>query len=373
MADNHSANERHDGESGDGGEQAEHGHHHDQYADHAGEPRDHDHAPHTGVIGIIRSLLVPHSHDGSDSIDNALTSSREGMTALKVSLIVLAVTAAVQAVIAAASGSVGLLADTIHNAADALTAIPLGIAFWLGRRRPTTRYTYGYGRAEDLAGVFIVAVILLSAVVAAWEAITRLIHPHHVGRIGWVIAAGVLGFVGNEIAARYRISTGRKIGSAALVADGLHARTDGFTSLAVVIGALGVLAGWKPADAIIGLLISVAILRVLVTAARDIYRRLMDSVDPDLVHRVEDITSAVDGVQDITSVRIRWVGHDLHAAIRVTVDPRLSIEAAHDVSEAVNHDLLHRIPRLKEAIIHCDPRAHGDGDPHARTAHHDHW
>jgi cation diffusion facilitator family transporter len=338
----------------------------------SGHP-DHAHERQLGPIGAIRSFLFPHSHDVSDSIDDALTSSRDGMRALKVSLAVLAVTAALQAAVAAASGSVGLLADTIHNAADALTAVPLGIAFWLGRRSATRRYTYGYGRAEDLAGIVVVAVIGLSAAVAGWEAIDRFVHPQHVGHLGWVIAAGVLGFVGNEIAARSRITIGRRIGSAALVADGLHARTDGFTSLAVVIGAVGVLAGWEPADATIGLLISVVILRVLLTAARTIHRTLMDSVDPDLVRRVEEVAEGVDGVQQITSVRIRWVGHDLHAAIRLTVDPHLSIGAAHDISEAVNHDLLHNIRRLKEAVIHCDPQAHDDHDPHQRTAHHQLW
>jgi cation diffusion facilitator family transporter len=292
---------------------------------------------------------------------------------LKVSLALLAVTAALQAAITAASGSVGLLADTIHNAADALTAIPLGIALRVGRRRATARYTYGYGRAEDLAGVFVVAVIALSAALAAYASIHRLLHPHTISQLGWVIAGGVLGFAGNEIAARYRINTGRRIGSAALVADGLHARTDGFTSLAVVVGAIGVRVGWKSADAIVGLLISLAILRVLLIATRDIYRRLMDSVDPGLVQRVEAVACGVDGVEDVTSVRIRWIGHDLHAAIRVTVDPQLSVEAAHEISETAHHKLLHEIPRLREAIIHYDPSEHGHLDPHARTAHHDQW
>jgi cation diffusion facilitator family transporter len=316
---------------------------------------------------------MPHSHEAAESLDDALTSSREGLRALKVSLTVLAATAVLQAAISAASGSVGLLADTIHNAADALTAIPLGIALWVGRRRATARYTYGYGRAEDLAGVFVVAVIALSAAVAAYASIRRLLDPQTISQLGWVAAGGVLGFAGNEVAARYRLNTGRRIGSAALVADGLHARTDGFTSLAVVLGALGVWAGWKSADAVVGLLISLAILRVLMVAARDIYRRLMDSVDPELVQRVEMVARGVHGVERVTSVRIRWVGHDMHAAIRVTVDPHLSVEAAHDISETVHHKLLHEIPRLREAIIHYDPREYGLIDPHARTAHHDQW
>ena len=376
------------------GEVEESDHHHDHqhgHEAHSGEPsRDEDADPHDarhhdhddghghdhdrgGIVGSIRSVFVPHRHDAGESIDTALTSSREGLRALKVSLAVLAVTAALQAAFTAASGSVGLLADTIHNAADALTAIPLGIALWVGRRRATNRYTYGYGRAEDLAGVFVLAVISISAAVATYESIHRLLHPQTITALGWVIAGGVLGFAGNEIAARYRINTGRRIGSAALVADGLHARTDGFTSLAVVLGALGVWAGWKSADAVVGLLISVAILRVLMLATRDIYRRLMDSVDPGLVGRVETIARNVDGVEDVTSVRIRWVGHDLHAAIRVTVDPHLTVESAHDISETVHHKLVHEIPRLREAIIHYDPREHGHVDPHARTAHHDQW
>jgi cation diffusion facilitator family transporter len=353
---------------------ADRDHHHATAGPHGHGHGDHDHGHEgAGPVTSFRSRFVSHRHDVADSQDDALTSSRAGLRALKVSLAVLAVTAVLQAAITAVSGSVGLFADTVHNAADALTAVPLGIALWVGRRRATTRYTYGYGRAEDLAGVSVLAVIAVSAVVAAWGAVDRLVHPQSISHVGWVIGGGLLGFAGNEVAARYRVTTGRRIGSAALVADGLHARTDGFTSLAVVLGALGVLAGVTSADAVVGLLISLAILRVLVTASREIYRRLMDSVDPDLVGRVEEVARAVDGVRDVTSVRIRWIGHDLHAAIRVTVDPQLSVTAAHDISEAVHHQLLHEIPRLREAIIHYDPGGDGEHDPHARTAHHDQW
>jgi len=203
------------------------------------------------------------------------------------------------------SGSVALLGDTIHNFSDALTAVPLGIAFLLGRRPPTKRYTYGYGRSEDLAGIFVVAMIALLSAVAAWEAAQRLLHPRAVHNIAWVVVAGFVGFAGNELVAVYRIRVGRKIGSADLVADGLHARTDGLTSLAVVIGALGVAAGWQLADPIVGLLITVAILFVLKDAARDIYRRLMDSVEPELVDEVHGVLAAVPGVQAVKEVRIR--------------------------------------------------------------------
>ncbi|MEO5974420.1 MAG: cation diffusion facilitator family transporter, partial [Ilumatobacteraceae bacterium] len=248
-------------------------------------------------------------------------------------------------------------ADTIHNFSDALTALPLGVAFILARRPATRRYTYGYGRAEDLAGIFIIAMIAISAGVAAWVAIQRLIHPREVEYFGMVIIAGLIGFAGNEFAASYRIRVGRRIGSAALVADGLHARTDALTSLAVVIGALGVWVGWRLADPIVGLLISVAILAVLRQAARDVYRRLMDSVDPRLVDTVETMLIATDGIERVDAVRLRWVGHELYGQVQVVSDGTLSLNEAHEISEQARHKLLHRVPRLVEVVIHSSPSA----------------
>src|SRR5829696_9852113 len=231
-----------------------HGHPHDGQHDHDGHDHDgHDHGEHrhaTGLKGFLHSVFRPHNHDAADSVDSALESSAEGIRALKISLIALGITAAAQLVVVLFSGSTALLADTIHNFADALTAVPLWIAFVLVQRAPTRRYTYGYGRAEDLAGVFIVAMIALSAGLAGFQSIRRLIDPQPITDVGVVLAAGILGFIGNEAVAIYRIRVGRKIGSAALVADGLHARTDGFTSLAVAAGAVGVMAGFPLADPI---------------------------------------------------------------------------------------------------------------------------
>src|SRR5215510_4871527 len=201
-------------------------------------------------------LLTPHSHDASDSVDTALESSAVGIRAVKISLVVLGITAIAQAVVVALSGSIALAADTIHNFSDALTAVPLWIAFALGAKAATRRYTYGYGRAEDIAGLFVVAMITLSAIIAGYEALMRLIHPQPIDHVGWVALAGLLGFIGNEWVALYRIRVGRRIGSAALVADGLHARTDGFTSLAVLLGAGGVALGWYWADPVVGLAIT---------------------------------------------------------------------------------------------------------------------
>ena len=313
---------------------------------------------------------MPHSHDAADSVDRALRDSRKGMRALVISLGGLGVTAALQVVVVLISGSVALLAGTVHNFSDALTAVPLGFAFWLGRRRPTKRYTYGYGRAEDLAGIFIVAMIALSAVVAAWEAIQRLLDPQDVRNVGWVIGAGVIGFAGNELVALYRIRIGREIGSAALVADGLHARTDGLTSLAVVVGAVGVALGWQLADPLVGLAITVAILFVLKQAGRDIYRRLMDSVDPELVDEVDAVLRRVPGVQGVDRVSIRWVGHELRAEVEVIADSDLSIVEGHRIAEEAHHRLLHEIPKLARATVHTSPCTHQGVDHHATTSHH---
>jgi cation diffusion facilitator family transporter len=298
-----------------------------------------------------------------------MEASAEGMRALWISLAVLGATAVIQAVVVAFSGSVALLGDTLHNAADALTAVPLGVAFVLGRRPPNRRYTYGYGRAEDLAGLVIVLIIAASSALAAYEAVTRLANPRHVPNLAAVAAAALVGFAGNELVARYRIRVGRKIGSAALVADGLHARADGFTSLAVLAGAGGVALGWNWADPLAGLLITVAILAVLRQAAREIYRRLMDAVDPALVDQAERTLLATPGVLGAGQVRLRWIGHRLRAECEVVVDPAASVVAAHQVAVRAEHELLHALPRLSAALVHADPESRGT-DHHAVLASH---
>jgi cation diffusion facilitator family transporter len=305
--------------------------------------------------GILRELFVPHSHDAVDSVDDALESSAVGIRAVKVSLVVLAVTATVQAAIVLASGSVALFADTVHNFADALTAVPLWIAFALGRRPASRRYTYGLGRSEDLAGLFVLAMIVVSAAVAAVESVRRLIEPAPVAHLGWVAAAGVVGFAGNELVAAYRIRIGRRIGSAALVADGLHARTDGLTSLAVVLGAAGVAAGFPLADPLVGLVITAAILAVLWAAAREVLRRLMDGVDPEVVARAEGVLAAEPGVLRVRSLRMRWIGHRLHADAEVDVPDDASLVQAHLIAAEARSTLVAAVPKLGSARVHPCP------------------
>ena len=340
-----------------------HGHGHEHHDD-----NEHQHG--TGVLARLAHVARPHSHEAADKVDAAMEASAEGMRTLWLSLGILGATAVIQAVVVALSGSVALLGDTLHNAADALTAVPLGIAFIAGRRPATRRYTYGYGRAEDLAGVMIVALILASSALAAYEALTRLAHPERVSNLIAVAAAALVGFAGNEVVARYRIRVGRKIGSAALVADGLHARTDGFTSLAVLLGAGGVALGWNWADPVVGLVITAAILAVLYQAAREVYRRLMDAVDPALVDRAERTLRATTGVMDVGLVRLRWVGHQLWAECEIAVSGDITAVEAHEIAVNAEHDLLHALPRLSAVAVHTDPRPRHGTDLHAVLAPH---
>ncbi|MEV0486835.1 cation diffusion facilitator family transporter [Streptomyces sp. NPDC050508] len=346
----------------------EHAHPHDDHGhDH---PHPHDHSP-KGIRRRLGHLLTPHSHETADKLDSALESSARGMRALWVSLAVLGATALVQAVVVVMSGSVALLGDTVHNAADALTAVPLGIAFVLGRRAATRRFTYGYGRAEDLAGIAIVLTIAASAAFAAWAAVDRLLDPRPMSHVPVVAVAALVGFVGNEWVARYRMRVGREIGSAALVADGLHARTDGFTSLAVLVGAGGSALGWQLADPIVGLAITAAIVLVLRDAAREVFRRVMDAVDPALVDRAEHALRKVEGVRGVGELRLRWIGHRLRAEVAVVVDGEATVRQAHAIAVAAEHALLHTVPRLTAALVHADPApVPGEADPHGELAHH---
>jgi divalent metal cation (Fe/Co/Zn/Cd) transporter len=310
------------------------GHEHDHGHDH---PHEHDHR---GLWTRLRHAVGPHSHDHDRTVDPVLESSAEGLRALWISLAGLAATALAQAVVVALSGSVALLGDTLHNAADALTAVPLGVAFLLSRRLPTRRYTYGYGRAEDLAGIVIVAVIVLSSAAAAYAAIGRLLHPHPVTHLAAVAIAAAVGFAGNEL----------------------------FTSLAVLAGAGGVAIGWRWADPVVGLLITVAIAMVGWQAAREVGRRLMDSVDPELTEKAEATLRATPGVLAVGRVRLRWVGRAIRAECEISVDPACSVVQAHDIAVSAEHALIHAIPRLAAASVHADPL--DDADHHAVLAHH---
>lgn len=348
----------------------EHGHGHGQGHGH-GEHDDHG-GSHTGLWARVKHIVAPHSHDANEAIQSAEESSGEGIRAAWIGLAGMGATAVMQMFIVAISGSIALLADTLHNVGHAVTTIPLVIAFKIGQRPASSRYSYGYRRAEDLVGVFISLVIAASAGLIIWESISGLVDPRPLTNLWWVFAAGLVGAAGNELVAIYRIRAGKRIGSAALVAEGQHARADGFTSIAVVFGVIGVWLGFDRADAIGGLFIAVVILGILFSSLRTTLRRLMDGVDEGLVEKMRSVASGVDGVADVGRVRARWSGHRLEADANVAVDGSLSVLEAHGVAEVVEHQLLHEIPHLEAVVIHVNPVLDGrqPAELHELTAHH---
>src|SRR5215204_3942835 len=317
-----------------------------------------------------------HGHGGEDghahgAVDPSIATSERGIWAVKWSFAALFVTALVQLVVVALSGSVALLSDTIHNFGDALTAVPLWVAFALSRLGASRRFTFGYGRVEDLAGVIVVLIILFSAVVAAYQAVERIIHPQPVGLLWAVAAAALVGFLGNEAVAIFRIRVGRQIGSAALIADGYHARTDGWTSLAVLLGALGVWLGYPLADPIIGLLITVAILGIVWQSAKTVFTRLLDGLEPEVIDEIRHAAGQVAGVENVAEVRARWSGHELHAEVNVAVAADLTVAEGHAIARDVNHQLLHHLRYLRGVVIHVDPVQEAGEDYH-RIGEHSH-
>jgi cation diffusion facilitator family transporter len=339
-----------------GGRRQAHGHNHDN-PHQGGEGHDHGHAHRSGALGWLQHTFA-HSHDVHEKVDDAMETSERGIWALKISLVGLGLTALFQVVIVLASGSVSLLADTIHNLGDAATSLPLWVAFALVRRGQTRRFSYGYGRVEDVAGVLIVLIIFFSACVAGYESIKKLIDPQPVTHLWWVAAAALIGFIGNEAVAVLRIRIGKEISSAALVADGQHSRVDGFTSLAVLVGAIGVAAGVPILDPLIGLAITVAILFIVKDAAMAVFRRLLDGIEPEILSEIEHAPLHIAGVQNVHAVRARWVGHRIQADMHVTVDRTLSVGESHAIIQRVEQALADRVPAFGSATIHVCPCAH---------------
>ncbi len=298
-------------------------------------------------------------------VDATIATTDKGIWAIKWSFVIMAITALLQLAVVLISGSVALLADTIHNFGDATTAIPLWVAFVLVRRKPTRTFNYGLGRVEDLAGVLIVLIILASAIFAGYEAINRLIHPHSITALGWVAVAGVIGFIGNEAVAVFRIRIGREINSAALIADGYHARTDGLTSLAVVAGALGVWLGFPLADPIIGLLITFAILGIVWQSARSVLTRMLDGVEPGILDEVNHAAEHVPGIERIIDARAHWIGHRLYVDITIALDDGILLAQANAIADKLRHDLADHLPALAEARIVFAPAEAASGNHHA--------
>ncbi len=331
-----------------------------------------DHEQPGGHLGRLLGKLWhgTHSHTSYPSMLDPAMATQRGIWALKISLAGLLMTALFQVGVAISSRSVALLADTIHNFSDALTAIPLWMAFNLSRRSRNQRYTYGYGRAEDLAGAGIIALIFFSALEVFYQSFQKIIHPAPVSNLSWVAIAAVIGFLGNELVAILRLRVGREINSAALVADGLHSQVDGFTSLGVLAGVIGVRLGLPLADPLVGFGIGSTILLVAWNAARELWYRLMDATDPHVTALIDQTAAAVPGVLAVQDTRVRWLGHWQHCELHITVNGQLTTRDSHLIAEAVRHALFHNVPSLQEVTVHTDPVENQLGSEHLLTAHH---
>lgn len=357
---------------------AQHGdHRHDAHEHDAHEHGEHEHDEHThdaGVWGWLTAIFHSHDHSHDHSAlatDQSFLDNQAGIRTVWIALGLLLLTTLLQILIFWLSGSVALLADTAHNLVDALNSLPLLIAFYLARRAPTRRYNYGFGKAEDVAGIFIVLSIAVSAGFILWESFPKLLNPQPLTNVGWVAAAAIIGALGNEAVAWIQIRTGRQIGSAALEADGLHARADGFTSLAVLVAAIGSWLGFPMIDPIIGLIIGVMILFITRQAAVTMWHRLMDAVEPELLEKAEQVIAQEQAVRDLRRIRMRWMGNRLHAEAHIAVEPQLTTSESHAIAERVRHKLFHHIARLAEVVVHVEPWTAAGDTYHDETKHHE--
>jgi cation diffusion facilitator family transporter len=329
-------------------EEHNHDHDHDEH-----EHDDHDHG---------------HSHEHG-RVDADLYGNRAGLRAVQISTAGMLLVSAIQFAIATIGGSAGLFADALHNFGDVFTTIALWIAFVISNRTANQRYTYGYYRAEDLAGIFIVLVIIASATASAVESVQKLISGNTPTQIYLSMAAALVGVAGNELLAQYKISVGKRINSVPLIADGQHSRIDGLTSLAAFVGLVGVELGFPKADPIAGIVITIVIVTVVFSTSRSVLQRLLDAVDPHIVPTIITTALAVPGVEQVTDIRARWVGHTLHVVMNIEVDAELTLSKAHAIAEEVRHRLFHDIKGISEVLIHTDPSS-VSGDHHQEMAHH---
>ncbi len=330
----------------------------DQISERSHQNSTHHHHHDKGIRGKIKKILtLGHSHDHSHEF-NLEKNTEEGIYAVKISFLVLMITAIIQIFVVLYTGSVALLADTIHNFSDALTSIPLWIAYRLSMREKSKQYPYGYGKAEDLAGLFIILMITLSAGVVFWESINRIYNPVPIDNLEILALAAIIGFIGNELVAQYRIRVGKKIGSDALIADGLHSRIDGLTSLAVLFGAIGVYFGYPIIDPIIGLIIGVVILTIVKDATLTLWHRFMDISNLSIVEKIERISVGIEGIANVHNIKTRSSGRCFFAEMHVTVNREFTIEQSHIIMENLQENLHSEFKNLTDVIIHPDPCTH---------------
>src|SRR5216683_1048590 len=303
-------------------EHDEHNHEHQQH-EHQHDDHDHEHnhddehGEHGGHGG--------HGHEHG-KVDADLYGNKAGLRAVQISTAGMLLVALIQFAIATIGGSAGLFADALHNLGDVFTTVALWIAFVISNRAANQRYTYGYYRSEDLAGIFIVLVIIASAVAGAVESIQKLTS-------------------GNVPTQIY------------------------LSMVAALVGLIGVRLGLPIADPIAGIVITLVIITFVYSTSRSVIQSLFDAVDPRIVPSIINTAQEVPGVEAVTDVRARWIGHTMHVVMNIEVDPELTLVKAHAIAEEVRHRLFHAIKGISEAVIHTDPSSES-GDHHQSMAHH---
>lgn len=284
------------------------------------------------------TFLLPTTDDAGER--------RQANRAVGVSALGLLATGLVELAIALLSGSVALLSDALHNLSDVSTSVLVFVGFRASRRRATDRYPYGYERAEDLAGVGIAVVIWASAALAGAESIDKLVQHGSTRYVGWGVAGAAVGIIGNQLVARYKFTVGRRINSATLIADAKHSWLDALSSAGALVGLLGVLAGFRWADAVAGLVVTGFICHVGWEVTADVAHRLMDGVDPEVINRAETLAGQVSGVQH-AHARARWTGRTLHVEIEGWLDAHTSVADADRIGQAVAERLSAELPDMR--------------------------
>jgi len=268
---------------------------------------------------------------------------RQANRAVGLSAIGLALTGLAELLLALLTGSVGLLGDAIHNLSDVSTSAVVFLGFRLSRRPPTQRYTYGLERAEDLAGIGIALVVWASAAVAGLESVRKLLEHGRTAHVGVGIAGAALGIVGNQVVARYKLRTGRRIHSATLIADARHSWLDALSSAGALAGLVAVALGQSWGDPVAGLAVTAFIGHVGYEVSADVLRRLADGIDPDVIDRAEAAAGSVPGVVH-AHARARWTGRSLRIEIEGWVDPDLAVRDADTLGGHVADQLSRQLP-----------------------------
>jgi cation diffusion facilitator family transporter len=293
----------------------------------------------SGVRDPALSFVLPTLADDASE-------RRQANRALGVSAVGLTLTGVIELLIAILTGSVGLLGDALHNLSDVSTSALVFLGFQASKKAPTDRYPYGYERAEDLAGVGIAIVIWASAVFAGVESVRKLIDHGHTSHIGIGMIGALLGIIGNQVVARYKLIVGRRINSATLVADAKHSWLDALSSAGALAGLVAVAFGLRWGDPVAGLAVTAFIAHVGWEVTSDVLHRLMDGIDPDILTAAEAAASEVPGVHHVHA-QARWTGRTLRVELEGWVDSRLTVSQADEIGRVVASRVGHALPEAR--------------------------